>query len=191
MRTRCIVLDCSSPAGVPGAAKGMCRSHYHRLRIHGDPLAGKPVGLSPDERFDAKVDASGGPDTCWPWMGSTNADGYGTFNVGGRVMGSHRYALERALGRPLAPGMVTRHACDNPPCCNPDHLSEGTVAQNSADMVERGRHPLLQRDECPEGHPFAGENLYIYPGGARGCRQCQREHRRRYAAAARGEQVAA
>ncbi|TYP82056.1 helix-turn-helix protein [Blastococcus xanthinilyticus] len=31
------------------------------------------------------------------------------------------------------------HRCDNPPCCNPQHLYAGTPAQNTDDMVSRGR----------------------------------------------------
>lgn len=56
-----------------------------------------------------------------------------------------RFVLEEALGRPLAEGMVTRHTCDNPPCCNPAHLIEGTQAQNLADMVARGRSRTGER----------------------------------------------
>lgn len=31
------------------------------------------------------------------------------------------------------------HSCDNPPCCNPAHLSVGTASQNIRDSVARGR----------------------------------------------------
>jgi len=32
------------------------------------------------------------------------------------------------------------HKCDNPPCINPEHLQLGTVAQNNADKLAKGRN---------------------------------------------------
>lgn len=36
-------------------------------------------------------------------------------------------------------GMLIRHKCDNPSCCNIEHLEIGTVKDNVQDMIERGR----------------------------------------------------
>lgn len=36
-------------------------------------------------------------------------------------------------------GMVIRHKCDHPYCCNIEHLEIGTRLDNVRDMIERGR----------------------------------------------------
>lgn len=91
-----------------------------------------------EQRFWSKVDTSGGPDACWPWLRSVTKEGYGQFNVDGQMYLASIVALELAVGvRPE--GMEAMHSCDNPPCCNPDHLSWGTRQQNIADRVSRGR----------------------------------------------------
>src|SRR5690349_4872692 len=87
--------------------------------------------------FWNRVDRSGGPAACWPWTGGRKADPkrrYGIFATtrnGRRVqLYAHRHALELTLGRPLRPGFIAMHSCDNPPCCNPSHLTEATQADN-------------------------------------------------------------
>lgn len=91
------------------------------------------------KRFWDKVDSSAGPSACWPWTGRRRPAGYGQIRVAGRTLGANRVALELTLGRPLAPGMKSLHSCDNPPCCNPAHLQEGTQAENIRQREERGR----------------------------------------------------
>jgi hypothetical protein len=49
------------------------------------------------------------------------------------------YAL---VNGPIPPGKMVRHSCDNPPCCNPEHLLLGTAKDNAQDALSRGRFSL-------------------------------------------------
>src|SRR4051812_42591054 len=79
---------------------------------------------------------------CWLWTGGLDAYGYGQVSIGhdGRAK-AHRLAFEMAYG---PPSDVVRHTCDVRRCVRPEHLLNGTQAQNMADAVERSR---LLRDE--------------------------------------------
>lgn len=37
------------------------------------------------------------------------------------------------------------------------------------------RGPVKDRTECPQGHPYSGDNLYITPKGSKVCRRCRNE----------------
>ena len=87
----------------------------------------------------------GDPSECWPWQGvRTKRQGYGVVNVEGRQVKAHRLAYEFAKG-PIPSGQIVRHACDNPPCCNPAHLLVGTHGDNARDKAERGRSMFGER----------------------------------------------
>lgn len=76
---------------------------------------------------------------CWPWLGDTDRNNYGVFFFQGKRYGAHELAYSFTFGEKRASGLDTRHACDNPICCNPLHLSFGTRAENVRDMLSRGR----------------------------------------------------
>lgn len=81
------------------------------------------------------------PDGCWEWQGYRDARGYGQIGLGTRnegITSTHRAAW-LVTGGEIPEGMVVRHKCDNPPCCNPDHLELGTHQQNSDDKLARKR----------------------------------------------------
>ena len=77
-----------------------------------------------------------GKDVCWPWRTGKK----GRVWIDGNIQSVSRVVLSRKLGRSLKPKMMACHTCDNPPRFNPDHLYEGTHADNMRDMKERRRY---------------------------------------------------
>lgn len=120
---------------------GIVYTRPHRRRSSSFCSRACFLALPTEERFWSKVDRSGGPDACWPWLlRSGPSKTYGLFGVDGRTLRAHRIAWALANGR--NPGsLFVLHECDNPPCCNPRHLHLGTNRDNAREMSERGRAP--------------------------------------------------
>lgn len=110
-----------------------------------------------------------GDDECWPYTGHIDRDGYGKY----QRHGAHREAFHLATGRRALFSVL--HSCDNPPCCNPAHLREGTQADNIAECVSKNRHYWGSMTHCKRGHEFTVENTYRRSDGKRKCRACERK----------------
>lgn len=134
-----------------------------------------------EERFynRIKVTDSG----CHEFIGFKNRHGYGQIGVGSKLKLTHRLAWELAFGL-IPDGLWVLHKCDNPPCCNVDHLWLGTQAENVADMIAKGRQGINAQSiktHCPKGHPYDEVNTYVKPNGSRNCRACRAAQDREYA----------
>lgn len=141
-------------------------------------------------RFWAKVNRGTG---CWEWLGERNNKGYGRFPTYSRDsrkrLLAHRVSYTLHHGQ-IPAGMVVMHACDNPGCVNPEHLSIGTQQDNLRDALAKGRVDMSglavgrkmsvpgQRGprvtQCHNGHDYTPTNTIINSRGHRLCRICRR-----------------
>jgi HNH endonuclease len=129
---------------------------------------------------------------CKPWNGPVNKHGYGRFYdpVTRKRFLAHRVVWAEAHGE-IPPGVVIRHRCDNPPCTELRHLTDGTQADNVADMHERGRAHQGARNttgKCRYGHTYTDRDWQKGRKGTlvRWCKQCNVERMRKIRAAKKG-----
>jgi len=154
--------DASRPAKQSRSIPRICKTcGIDFLAIASEVRSGGGIYCSPEcyhanpprhpiaDRFWPKVDKNGsapehcpelGP--CWVWTGAHVPWGYGQIGLTGRKNGrAHVVSWEMHNG-PIPDGLWVLHKCDNPPCVRPDHLFLGTVQDNTADMIAKGRHNL-------------------------------------------------
>ena len=104
------------------------------------------------ERFWDKVNKT---DDCWLWTGKID-DGYGRFSYKGISYLVHRLVVA-TLKEPVLTGMVVDHICKVRNCCNPNHLRQVTISENTK-MKQTQDDPT----SCINGHPLVGEDAQIH-----------------------------
>lgn len=117
------------------------------------------------ENFWKKVEKT---ETCWLWTGTKTQHGYGRLARRGQWHVAHRFAYLNLVG-PIPDGLELDHLCRVRHCVRPDHLEPVTHTVN----VRRGNGGRLKAVKCPQGHEYAGDNLYIRPNGFQDCRACR------------------
>ena len=75
---------------------------------------------------------------CLEFQGALNSSGYGNMRVGDKVVGAHRVAYTVYKGE-IPHDMHVLHKCNNPKCCNPDHLFLGTHEDNMQHKASSNR----------------------------------------------------
>ena len=110
---------------------------------------------------------------CHKWLGCRTRKGYGQITYRGHRIETHR-AMWLLHNGDIPQGMFVLHKCDVRNCIAPQHLYLGTAADNTGDMMSkgRGRGQYTPQDTCRRGHTRDAENLYIYPYG-RVCKICR------------------
>lgn len=105
----------------------------------------KRTSMTPQsiDAFWSKVDIANNTRECWNWRSAKKPSGYGNVTIDKKYRLAHRVAFELANG-PIPPGFIVCHICDNPSCCNPQHLMLGTVKSNAADMLIKNRQVKAQ-----------------------------------------------
>lgn len=96
----------------------------------------KPANLTLQERLKNRTEYT--ENGCLEWQGNKNKNGYGVIKLERKRVLVHRVSYEMRNGA-ISPGMCVLHKCDNPSCCNTEHLFLGTRADNIKDMDNKGR----------------------------------------------------
>lgn len=99
--------------------------------------------------------------SCWNWKKGKDAAGYGTTSFKGKRMMVHRLSFIFFKGEIEERASIC-HTCDNPPCCNPDHLWQGYHQDNSNDMIAKGRAKHAFGDAHPRSKITSIQALDVY-----------------------------
>lgn len=83
---------------------------------------------------------------CWIWQRSCSSAGYGQITINGKYWSTHRLAYVLTNG-PIPDGLLIRHSCHVPACCNPSHLLAGKDVDNWKDSEDKHRENNIKRSQ--------------------------------------------
>jgi hypothetical protein len=114
-----------------------------------------------------------GPDECWPWIGKSatyEPDPNKRGGIAWMEAGEKRQYLAHVLSwmiehdQAVPEGLMVRHLCHSPSCCNPKHLKVGTFGDNVQDNIDAGKHwgkPGPKNDAVDEMHMLRDSGFSI------------------------------
>lgn len=94
------------------------------------------------KRLNAGI-KKGEPDECWEWQKGLKTGGYASYAFTSKRLnkliqiGGHR-AIALIKYQVLESEDFAMHTCDNPKCCNPEHIIKGSCKQNTQDACLNG-----------------------------------------------------
>jgi len=113
---------------------------------------------------------------CWNWTKAKNQKGYGHFKINDKSLKPHRIVFETFNGE-IKKNYVIDHLCKNRICCNPDHLRQVTIKQNTLENSNSLQSINARKTHCIRGHIFDDSNTYLihYKNGIkRQCKKCKK-----------------
>lgn len=110
-------------------------------------INGKAVTEKQRLNFFSKLEKKG---DCLEFQGAKKpVDGYGWIGLNGTQLHAHRLAYILEYGEIASSKILVCHKCDNPPCCNPEHLFLGSDFDNMQDMIKKGRKASIKGEIHP------------------------------------------
>jgi hypothetical protein len=141
------VYSCNLEKGMGKFCAISCATQYRIHVLNDHPLINRGSYF---EKFFNKISKEDHEKGCWIWIGHKNKAGYGRIRQKYKDKTAHRFSWEIFNG-PIPESMFICHTCDNPPCCNPDHLFLGTPKDNTQDCIKKNR----QRYQKGSAHNMA------------------------------------
>lgn len=105
-------------------------------------------------------------DGCWNWVGMVDDGGYGRFN------GKYVHRIAYVLSKGQIDDQQVQHICNNPLCCNPDHLELGDQLKNMqyrsmcGRCNQKGEHnsnSIFTEDQVRDIHKLYNKQRELHP----------------------------
>lgn len=97
------------------------------------------------QRLWDRIKKTPSAEECWEWTGSFSSGGRPQFWFQGFNDIAYRVVYLLEVG-PIPDGKVISHICNNPKCCNPNHLKAVFPFENSAYMVACNREASNEKN---------------------------------------------